>query len=108
MATDLQVGTGKVVSINPATLEALGEFECASETEVSAAVSRGRDAQVKWAQLGIRRRIGILKDFQRLLHEKKSEVARLITSEAGKPYVESLSTEVIVVLDAARVLIDQI
>ena len=45
--------------------------------------------------------------FQRLLHQKKSEVAQLVTREAGKPYVEALLTEVLVVLDAARFLIDK-
>ena len=45
-------------------------------------------------------------NFQRLLHQKKSEVAQLVTREAGKPYVEALLTEVLVVLDAARFLIE--
>ena len=56
--------------------------------------------------LGVRKRIAILRNFQRLLHQKKSEVAQLVTREAGKPYVEALLTEVLVVLDAARFLIE--
>ena len=54
----------------------------------------------------MRKRIAILRNFQHLLHRKKSEVAQLVTREAGKPYVEALLTEVLVVLDAARFLID--
>jgi succinate-semialdehyde dehydrogenase/glutarate-semialdehyde dehydrogenase len=54
----------------------------------------------------VRRRTAILGEFQRHLHEKKSEVARLITRETGKPYVEALLTEVLVVLDAARFCIE--
>ena len=54
----------------------------------------------------MRRRVAILREFQRLLHAKKSDVAGLITREAGKPVVESLLTEVLVVLDAARFCID--
>jgi len=54
----------------------------------------------------VRRRVAILREFQRLLHAKKSDVAGLITREAGKPVVESLLTEVLVVLDAARFCID--
>ncbi len=69
--------------------------------------SRGAHAaQPAWAALGVRRRIAILREFQRLLHQDKSEVAQLITREAGKPYVEALLTEVLVVLDAARFLIE--
>ena len=37
---------------------------------------------------------------------QKTDVARRITQEAGKPLVEALLTEVLVVLDAARFLID--
>ena len=50
--------------------------------------------------------ISILREFQRLLHEKKSEVAALITREAGKPMVEALLTEVMVVLDATRFCVE--
>ena len=106
MATDLQIATRKVVSINPATGEVLREFESATEQEVRAAVAHARSAQPAWNRLGVHRRIAILQKFQRLLHEKKTEVARLITSEAGKPIGEALLTEVLVVLDTARFCIE--
>lgn len=106
MATDLQIAAGKVVSTNPATGETLREFDCASETGVQSAVSRARIAQPAWAALNVSRRIAILHEFQSLLHGKKAEVARLITREAGKPYVEALLTEILVVLDATRFLIE--
>jgi acyl-CoA reductase-like NAD-dependent aldehyde dehydrogenase len=96
----------KVTSVNPATGEILHEFRCAGETEVSAAVQQARSAQAAWNGLGVRRRIAALRKFQRMLHEKKSEVAVAITREAGKPVAEALTTEVLVVLDAARFLID--
>ncbi len=106
MATDLQIAARKIASTNPATGTTLHEFECTSEPEVQAAVARAHVAQGSWADLGLRKRIAILREFQRLLHQKKSEVAQLVTREAGKPYVEALLTEVLVVLDAARFLID--
>src|SRR5713101_1418822 len=102
MATDLQIAVRKVVSVNPATGETLRELECASEPEIHAAVARARAAQPAWNELGVRKRVAIFREFRRMLHEKKSEVARLITREAGKPYVEALLTEVLVALDAAR------
>jgi acyl-CoA reductase-like NAD-dependent aldehyde dehydrogenase len=106
MATDLQIAARKIVSTNPATGEALREFECASEADVHAAVARAHAAQPAWANLGVRKRISILRNFQSLLHQKKFDVSHLVTREAGKPYVEALLTEVLVVLDAARFLID--
>ena len=106
MATDLQIAVRKVVSVNPATGEGLRELECAGENEVLAAVARARAAQGAWAEIGVRRRIVVLREFQHRLLEKKSEIAAAITREAGKPLAEALTTEVLVVLDAARFLID--
>ncbi len=106
MATDVQIGVRRVISRNPATGETLREFECASASEVGAAVARARAAQSAWAELGVPARAEILRRFQRLLHQNKDDVARTITRENGKPQVEALLTEVLVVLDAARFLIE--
>jgi acyl-CoA reductase-like NAD-dependent aldehyde dehydrogenase len=106
MVTDLQIAARKVVSVNPATGETLREFECASERDVQAAVARAHAAQPAWNDLGVRGRVAILREFQRLLHERKSEVAALITREAGKPMVEALLTEVLVVLDSTRFCVE--
>jgi acyl-CoA reductase-like NAD-dependent aldehyde dehydrogenase len=96
----------RFASVNPATGEILREFECASADDVHRAVLHARAAQGAWAGLSVRERITIVRGFRRLLQEEKSAVATLITQEAGKPYVEALLTEVLVVLDAARFLID--
>ncbi len=92
--------------MNPATGEVLRELECANESEVRSVVARARQAQAAWAGICIRKRIAVLREFQRRMHEKKSEVAAAITREAGKPVAEALTTEVLVVLDAARFLIE--
>ena len=102
MATEPQVNTSRIASVDPATLERLAEFKCAGESEVRAAVEQARAAQPAWAAAGVRVRVEVLRNFQRRLHEKKREVARLITREAGKPYVEALLTDVLVTLDFAR------
>ena len=106
MATDIGVAMRTVVSVNPATGETLRELPCASDAEVRAAVERARLAQPTWNELGVQKRVAILRKFQGLLYDRKSDVARLITREAGKPYVEALLTEVMVVLDAARFCIE--
>src|SRR5436190_3230029 len=102
MPTNVQVPVRTVASVNPASGGVLREFACAGEVEVHAAVVRSRAAQTQWCEAGSRRRVEIVREFQRLLCKKKSDVARLITREAGKPYVEALLTEVLVALDAAR------
>jgi acyl-CoA reductase-like NAD-dependent aldehyde dehydrogenase len=106
MATDVESGVARISSVNPATGEILHEFECATEAEVRAAVERARAAQPGWTGLGVRARIAILRKFQRLLQDRKCEIAAIITREAGKPCVEVLLTEVLVVLDASRFLIE--
>ena len=106
MATDLQIAARKLASVNPATGEVLREIDCAGDMEVQAAVAGARAAQGAWAEVGLRRRIAVLRNFQGKLYERKSEIATAITREVGKPLAEALVTEVLVVLDAARFLVD--
>jgi acyl-CoA reductase-like NAD-dependent aldehyde dehydrogenase len=96
----------KIASRNPATGELLRELGSTNESDVHTAVTRAKSAQPAWAELGLSRRIAILRVFQARLHARKSEIAAAITREAGKPLAESLVTEVLIVLDAARFLID--
>ena len=107
MAIETQVAAGKVVSINPATGEVLREFESASTAEVQATVAHARAAQPAWQAMDASKRLAIIAKFQQLLSERKQQVARVITSEAGKPVAEALLTEILVVLDAARFLMQE-
>ncbi len=102
VGSNIKIATRNIVSVNPATGETLCTLNCASEPEVQEAVARARAAQPAWFDFGIERRVAVLKNFQHLLHQRKTEVARLITRELGKPYAEALGTEVMVVLDTAR------
>jgi len=97
----------KIVVRNPATGEALRDFECATTGDVQHAVTRARAAQRGWRDIAIRQRLTILQRFQHLLNDRKQQVARTITSEAGKPYAEALLTEILIVLDAARYLLNE-
>jgi acyl-CoA reductase-like NAD-dependent aldehyde dehydrogenase len=106
MTADLAIAARKVSSVNPATGELLRELSCAGVNEVRASVNRARGAQEAWKAAGVRKRIAVIQEFQRKLQQRKSEVAEAITNEAGKPLAEALTTEVLVVLDAARFLIE--
>ncbi len=106
MPSETQIAPRPIKAVNPATGELLRELECADEANILAAVGAARAAQPRWNALGVRHRIQVLRKFQALLHARKTEVARVITSEAGKPVVEALLTEVLVVLDAARFCIE--
>src|ERR1700722_16289076 len=106
MATNLETVVSRIVSVNPATGEVLGQLDSAGPTELRAAASKARAAHPEWNAWGIKSRVQVLRRFQNILLARKSDIARRITAEAGKPVVEALLTEVLVVLDAARFLID--
>ena len=63
---------------------------------------RARKAQPAWQALPVAERVAVLKRFQRELSEQREQLATLISREAGKPTVEAMTTEVLVVLDAAE------
>ncbi|MBS1850972.1 MAG: aldehyde dehydrogenase family protein [Acidobacteria bacterium] len=106
MPAELPTRPRTVISRDPATGEILRELDCASDAAVHEIVARAQAAQLPWQRLGVRQRVEVLRRFQALLSARKLEVAERITREAGKPRVEALSTEVLVVLDAARFLIE--
>ena len=103
MATEARVvGNSTIVSTNPATGEVLAELACASPSGVQGAVLRAKQAQPAWEATPVRGRIAVLRRFQRLLSEQRDQIADLICREAGKPAVEALTTEVLVILDATE------
>src|SRR5271166_5923545 len=107
MATEATVvGNSTIVTTNPATGEVLGELACASAGDVQNAVLHAKQAQPSWEATLVSERIAVVRRFQQLLSERRDEVASLICREAGKPVVEALVTEVLVVLDAAEFCIN--
>jgi acyl-CoA reductase-like NAD-dependent aldehyde dehydrogenase len=106
MAANIEFAVSRIASVNPATGEVLGELDSAGPAEVRAAVARARAAQADWNRWGIRNRIKVLDRFQQILLRRKTDIARRITQEAGKPLVEALLTEVLVALDASRFLVE--
>jgi succinate-semialdehyde dehydrogenase/glutarate-semialdehyde dehydrogenase len=96
------IAVDRIINRNPATGEVVSEHAISSPEEVHAVVARARAAQPAWNALGTSKRVAILRRFQELLLEEREHVAQVITSECGKPLVESLLTEIVVALDAAR------
>ena len=107
MTPAIQSGPRQFAAKNPATGEVLREFACASPTDVSDAVLRARSAQPAWERTSLRKRLSLVKQFQRLLSDRKQQIAQVITAESGKPYTEALLSEILVVLDTSRFLLDE-
>jgi succinate-semialdehyde dehydrogenase/glutarate-semialdehyde dehydrogenase len=85
----------------------LGEFASTDRGQVQQVVERARQAQCDWQASPVETRLAVIERFQQLLSTRKSHVARTITLETGKPYVEALLTEILVVLDSTRFLLDR-
>jgi succinate-semialdehyde dehydrogenase/glutarate-semialdehyde dehydrogenase len=93
---------------NPATGETIGTLPIFGAEQITAAVARAAVAQKRWAATSVRERLNILKRFGQLLCEQKERVAAVISCEAGKPAIEALSTEILVVLDTVKYLRENI
>ncbi|HUR67863.1 MAG TPA: aldehyde dehydrogenase family protein [Candidatus Thermoplasmatota archaeon] len=88
--------------VNPATGKIVGEVPSFSRAEVHAAVARARAAQPAWAERPMAERVGHLRAFQQALVDAREEVARVVTSETGKPFVEALGVDVLSALDSIQ------
>ncbi len=91
----------RFATVNPATGEFLREYPAATEREVGLAIARARQAQQWWAALPQLCRSAVLRRVAALLLEEKDALARVITSECGKPLPEALLSDVLVAAESA-------
>jgi len=107
MSRGIEIAARRIPVVNPASGEVLREFDCAEAAQVKDCVNRARAAQPGWQATPLKQRLAILGRFQNLLNDRKLEIARIITSETGKPLPEALLTEILVVLDSVRFLLEE-
>jgi succinate-semialdehyde dehydrogenase/glutarate-semialdehyde dehydrogenase len=89
----------KIVSINPATGERLGEVPVTREVEVRAAVARARAAQQAWGRLAPAERGARVLALRDAVMERSDEIIDAIVREGGKTRSEALIMELLVVVD---------
>lgn len=85
----------KLVSLNPATLEPVGEASLAGPGECRAAVEAAAGAYPAWRTLPLRDKEKIFRRARTILLERSPEIARLVSLEKGSPAVEALSVEIL-------------
>src|ERR1700704_6108565 len=73
-----------IVCRNPATGELLGEVPAMDTAEVQARLGRARVAQAAWAQTSFAERREVLRCLLELILDRKDELCRMISAEAGK------------------------
>jgi succinate-semialdehyde dehydrogenase/glutarate-semialdehyde dehydrogenase len=78
-------GGATFTSRNPATGEVLGEVADGGAADAAAAVDAARRALPAWSKRTAHERSALLYEAWRIMNERKEELARLMTSEQGKP-----------------------
>ena len=69
---------------NPATGRQTAEVDFATVEEVDRAVQAARTAAKTWREVSLAKRAEIFFAIRELVHERREEVAKLLTSEHGK------------------------
>ncbi|HKJ24592.1 MAG TPA: aldehyde dehydrogenase family protein [Myxococcota bacterium] len=85
---------------SPATLEPIGEFDCATADEVHTAVERARKAQADWGALPVGERGRYLLRWLDVFLARQDEVIDCVIRETGKPRAEAIGMEVYAPCDA--------
>lgn len=88
-----------IKSYAPSTGELIGEVPVFGPEEVRQVVARARAAQESWGLLSVGERCRRLGWFKEALVTRAEEVADLLSRETGKPRIEALTHELVVVAD---------
>ncbi len=78
-----------IQSINPATEEVIGTYDLANSSEIDQVLERSASAFRKWRRTPIPERQKPTRLLAAVLRAKKTELAKMITSEMGKPITEA-------------------
>lgn len=98
----------KLTAINPATLDRIGEVECASIGDAPAIIKRARSATYYLRRAGAGAIKRLLRRIGDTILQDADNIARQITASTGKPIVESYGAEIFPTLQAVDYLIAQI
>jgi malonate-semialdehyde dehydrogenase (acetylating)/methylmalonate-semialdehyde dehydrogenase len=75
---------------NPALGVQTGEVDFASAEEVDHAVTTAREAFPSWREVSLSRRQELMFRIRQLVHERKEEIAKILTDEHGKVLSDAL------------------
>jgi succinate-semialdehyde dehydrogenase/glutarate-semialdehyde dehydrogenase len=89
-------------SLDPATGETVARFTATRLDEVPRLMQRAREAQPAWGAIPVRERCAYLRRLGEIVYQRRDEIAQVISTETGKPRVEAILAEVLLVLDLIR------
>jgi len=74
-----------VETVNPATGKVIAKYQNMTDDQIREKVKKARSALEGWKNLDIGERCSLTRNLGRIMRRNKSEYARLITEEMGKP-----------------------
>ena len=77
--------------INPATGYTIKQLTEDSPNEVMQKIDLLKIGQKKWAKVPIEERISIIINYGKLVEKNVEELAKILTSETGKPLQQSIN-----------------
>src|SRR3954464_1260213 len=87
---ELESDSGDTLPVeNPATGEVIAELPRMGVSETRRAIERAEDALPQWRSMLAKERARILRRWADLMMEHEDDLARLLTTEQGKPLAES-------------------
>lgn len=106
MSVKEQIEIAEIISVDPATGKENGRVAITPAEDVLAAVERGREAAKVWRRKTFAERRGVIMNAREIILGELDAIARLISSETGKPQAEATVTEIEPVLDLMRYFAD--
>src|SRR4051812_19391119 len=91
----------RIVSYAPASGEVLGEVPVFSTERVREVMNRARVAQAVWADVALEERCERVLALRDVIVDRADELVDLLSAECGKPRLEALVHEVMVIADLA-------
>jgi acyl-CoA reductase-like NAD-dependent aldehyde dehydrogenase len=91
-------------SVNPATNEVSARFAATDQSQLPTIFAAARVAQKLWAAQSLKHRCAAIARLRDAVYESRAEIADAISRETGKPRVEAIFAEILVVLDTADFL----
>ncbi len=92
----------QLVAINPSTQEPIDHVDVTTKEELLGIVQKARNAQRTWEAMGFDGRKPFFDRLSSYLLEHYEEVARFISRENGKPYLEAILAEVYPSIDVVN------
>ncbi|MCL4478032.1 MAG: aldehyde dehydrogenase family protein [Deltaproteobacteria bacterium] len=94
--------TEHIASINPSTLKPIDNVDVTTKEELLEIVQKARKAQKAWEAIGFDGRKPFFNRLSSYLLDHYEEVARFISQENGKPYLEAILAEVYPSIDVVN------